>query len=265
MKNFEEVRNISSFPELAVERALNGIIYKEGAFARKTLSPSGLICPRAAAFKLSGYWQEGKEETYDSDLVMEMGTFVHERIQKFLRASDIWVEVEDYLKEFPELNIEINPFQKHAGETSLLFSGERGNIKVPPFSFQCDGIVKIDGEYYLVEIKSETERAWENRRAPNPKHALQGTAYSFLYGIKNILWIYASRESFGSHRKVYCQEVSKESVNSFIPYVQNIGKAVEAEDIGSLPRAKECRYCANVELCKELDLKKKQELEKDRV
>lgn len=252
MKMFDEVGAHSSYPEFRLEKVMNGVIHIPEEPSRKTLSPSGLVCQRAAAFKLKGAIRREEEETYESNLAAAMGTFIHERIQKFLRNSDIWVEVEDFIKSRPELGLQVNDVQKHDGEVSLLFSGRRGDIVVPPFSFQCDGIVLIDGEYYIVEIKSETEAAWAKRSAPNPKHEEQGVGYAFLYGIRKILWVYASRESFGSHRKVYLQEIEESRVNSFVSTVSNIGEKVDADRIVDLPKAKDCRYCAFVHQCKDL-------------
>lgn len=253
MKAFEEMTARDSFPEMWVERALAGIIRRKGEPTKPRLSPSGLGCPRSAAFKLMGSMQADSEETFESNLPADMGTFVHERVQRFLRNSEIWVDVEDYIKKFPELGIKINPIQKHEGETSLLFSGERMGKRVPPFSFQCDGILNIDGEYYILEIKTETETAWQKREAPNPKHEMQGVAYSLLYGVRKILWLYASRESFGTHRKEYLQEVSESKISNLLDYVVNIGDAVERKDVGSLGKIKDCRYCAFKKMCNELD------------
>lgn len=254
MKAFDEFKVAPSFAECALEKAINGVIHKKATKSRPTLSPSGMGCQRAAAFKLSGEWCKEEEETYESNLAAEMGTFIHEHIQKFMSASSIWVDVEEFIRQRPELGITINPHQKHKGEISLLFSGYRNGVKVsPPFSFQCDGIVFIDGEYYIVEIKSESETAWQARTAPNPKHADQATGYAFLYGIRNILWVYASRESFGAHRKIYYQQVDERRISSFVEVTRKIEKAVEENSIQTLPKAKDCRWCAYAEACKALD------------
>ena len=254
MKAFDDFKLTPSFAECALEKAINGVIHKQATKSRPTLSPSGMGCQRAAAFKLSGAWGKEEEETYESILAAEMGTFIHEHIQKFMRSSPIWVDVEKFVKDRPELGISINPHQKHEGEISLLFSGYRNGTKVsPPFSFQCDGIVFIDNEYYIVEIKSESETAWQARTAPNPKHADQATGYAFLYGIRNILWVYASRESYGAHRKIYYQQVDERKIASFVETAQKIGKAVEEDSIKLLPKAKDCRWCAFAPICKALD------------
>lgn len=254
MKAFEDIKTTASFPELMLERVINGVLHEKAKASNPALSPSGLGCTRAAAFKLSGEWCRESEETYESNLAAEMGTFIHQRIQKFMSASPIWVDVKDFVKQFPELNLSTAKQQKHDGETTLEFSGIRNGVRIsPPFRFQCDGIVFIDNEYYIVEIKSEGEGPWEKRSEPNPKHANQATGYAFLYGIKNILWVYASRESFGAHRKVYLQTVSEAKVSEFQKMVSTIGEAVEKKDITSLPKAKDCRWCAYLEACKALD------------
>lgn len=258
MKTFDDVRLQGSFPEFTLEKAMNTVIKIPAKKSTPSLSPSGLGCQRAAAFKLSGSMSREDEETYESGLAAAMGSFVHERLQKFMSKSDIWVDIHDYISEHPELNLVVREDQKHDGEVSLSFPGKRKDLSVPPFTFQCDGMVKIQGEYYLIEIKTETETAWVKREAPNPKHQEQGKAYAFLYGIKKILWVYASRESFGTHRKVYLQEIEESKIDAFKTSIFNIGKAVEESSINTLPKAKDCKYCAFIDLCKELDNTKNQ-------
>lgn len=254
MRSFTEIRVSPSFPELALEKALSNVLKEGEKRSNPALSPSGMGCKRAAAFKLSGALVEASEETYESGLPAAMGTFIHERIQKFLSVTPIWVDVKEYILSHPELGLEVAKVQKHKGEISLTFSGIRDGKRVsPPFSFQCDGILFIDGEYYIMEIKSESETNWAIRTAPNPKHADQATGYAFLYGIDKILWVYASRESFGAHRKIFLQKVESTRIKSFLSDCNDISKAIEKDDIASLPKAKDCRWCAYRNLCESLD------------
>lgn len=254
MKKFEEIRLQKSFPELMLEKEISSVIKEEGRVSNPTLSPSGLGCPRGAAFKLSGATMMDSEETYESGIAAAMGTFIHQRIQKFLSRSSIWVDVADYLSQHKELGITISEKQKSMGELSLVFSGYRNGKRVsPPFSFQCDGIVNIQDKYYIVEIKSESDRVWKNRTEPNPKHMNQAVSYSFLYGIDSILWVYASRESYGANRKVYLQTIKEREVEEFLISCSRILSAVENDEIKHLPKSKDCRWCAYLDQCKKLD------------
>lgn len=254
MRDFEDIQTKPSYAELLVQCALDAVLETEGRVAGKTLSPSNLNCPRSAAFKLNGDLAREENETYQSSMLRDVGSFIHERTQRFLSASNIWVNVEDFVKTHPELGIEIAKEQKHKGETSLYFSGMRNGVTVsPPFTFQCDGIVYIDGQYYIIEIKTESQKALQARTGPNPKYKKQALAYSFLYNTSNILWIYASRESYGAERKIYLQTAKSVDIANFVNYCNDIGKAVENNDIKSLPKCKDCRYCAYTELCKKLD------------
>ena len=94
---------------------------------------------------------------------------------------------------------------------------------------------------------------WEKRAAPNPKHAMQKTSYGFLYGIDKVLWIYASRESFGASRKIYLQDIDKSEIEGLVSSCNKIGQAVKEGRIKELPKSKDCRWCAYLTLCKELD------------
>lgn len=254
MKSFDEIKTQKSFPELLLEKEISSVIEIPEKASNPALSPSGLGCQRGAAFKLSGAIIAASEETYESGLAAAMGTFIHERIQKFLSRSKIWVDIEEYINLNKELGLSVAKEQKHEGEISLTFSGIRNGKQVtPPFTFQCDGIVFIDGEYYIVEIKSEGQRAWESRTEPNPKHSAQAVSYSFLYGIDKILWIYASRESFGVNRKIYLQTIDERKIESFLTSCKKVQCAVEEKDIKSLPKSKDCRWCPYLQLCKKLN------------
>ena len=107
MKSFDEIKLQKSFPELLLEREISSVIRTPERASNPALSPSGLGCPRGAAFKLSGAMMAASEETYESGLAAAMGTFIHERIQKFLSKSKIWVDVEEYIRLRPELGLSI--------------------------------------------------------------------------------------------------------------------------------------------------------------
>ena len=65
MKSFDEVKTAPSFAELMLEREMNKVITHKATKSNPALSPSGLGCQRAAAFKLSGAMSKEDEETYD--------------------------------------------------------------------------------------------------------------------------------------------------------------------------------------------------------
>lgn len=253
MKVFDEVKKEDSFIDLRVENEIRTTITVPSRPSNPTLSPSGLGCERGAAFKLMGMPTEEGVDSYEFGLPAAMGSFIHERIQNFLSLSPMWVDVRDYIKERPELGLEIAPVQKHDGEVSLIFSGYRNGKKVsPPFSFQCDGILNIDNEYHILEIKSEADRVFQSRTSQNPKHQPQGLAYGFLYDIRKVLWLYTSRESFGNNRKIYLQNLEQTKIEALVSMCNKIEKAVKDNNIKSLQKGKNCQYCAYRKACSAL-------------
>lgn len=175
----------------ALERTIEHFSYDPDKKPSKTFKPSSLQCSRRAYYQLVAMPQD-VEGGMSSSLagIVESGTDRHTRLQEwFMRIKELgynveYVMVEDFLKEFPNPDLEIVGYD--GAETKLY--NNRYNM-----SFMCDGIVKVNGEYYILEIKTESTFKFRYREDIAPEHIRQATAYHMNFKLP-VIFIYENRD-----------------------------------------------------------------------
>ena len=162
--------------------------------------PSGMNCMRAM------YYTRIEAETDKEDIpytlvgICNSGTDIHERTQKYVDAMNKhgfdceYVDVATYIQEHDLKNIEI--VQKCGMETKLFHT----SLKM---SFLVDGIIKYQGKYYILELKTEISNKWYNRDGVDPKHYNQATAYSLALGIEDVIFVYINRDNLDMKSFMY--------------------------------------------------------------
>ena len=210
-----------------------------------TFAPSSMRCNRKSWFRLRGTQPDFIAEP---DLVLNhtavVGTALHEHIQSVLEQAfgADWVSVEDYLKENPI------PY-----EYVLTQNGHETLVEIPeiPIKFACDGILRIHGKYYLLEIKSSEYSSWDKLTTTKPHHIDQIETYSTILNIPNVLTLYVDRQ-FGDV-KSYEHTIPLEhmiAVNDRIAYVKRMVEMNLAPD--RLPvNDYMCLNCEYKNKCKE--------------
>ena len=208
----------------------------------QTFKPSGMNCMRASYYQIKGV---GSEDTATSVLIgiCESGSDRHERIQKAIcdmKDNGIdceYVDVAKYVKEHKLKDIEI--VSQQGMETKLYH-------KVYNMSFLCDGIIKYHGEYYILEIKTESSRKFLNRTDVDKGHLKQATAYSLAFGIDGVLFIYENRDI--CEKKAFLLTVTDDMRQDLIGYMENVNTCLKNDTVppkllGLNPFEKKC--CAN--------------------
>ena len=131
--------------------------------------------------------------------------------------------------------------------------------KTLPVRFKCDGMLFIEGVYYILEIKTERGSVNSTRETYDPKHQKQGITYTLMLGVDKILWLYEGREML--QQKLFVQTVSKDEKQEMLNYITQI---VENKDHIELLQQdkKSCTYCPYKKYCrnyfKELKRREKQ-------
>ena len=154
-----------------------------------TFAPSSFRCNRLSYFRLRGVTPDVID---DIDTVLEfsamVGTACHREIQSNLKEflGDAWVDVESYLVE-SECKFEYNINSKDEFETRIEFVD-------PPIKFSCDGILAINNEYVLLEIKTCNHNSFKQLSEPKQHHIDQVKCYCSLLNIHKVLMIYQDRE-----------------------------------------------------------------------
>lgn len=154
----------------------------------RTFAMSYIRCKRISWFRLRGVLPD-KVETPDLTLnfTADIGTACHKIIQSNLSAmyNENWIDVEDYLRELkPNYEYTVN---KTEFETQV-------EILNPPIRFSCDGLIKINGEYYLIEIKTSDYSSFDALTEPKSQHIEQVKGYATVLGVHKVLFIYQDRQ-----------------------------------------------------------------------
>lgn len=223
--------------------------------ATKKISPSGLHCEVAVWAKLHGIEMSSEKRCFEDDGYASSGSDRHKVIQEFLvnRPEIEWVDIKKFVEENnlpfdvlyePEV-LEVSK-KYHITEDQaceLLGSHERLLIhRNKLISFKLDGLIKFEGEYYILEIKTASKIACQ--KAPLEKHQLQGKCYSFLLGVKKVIWIYESREDF--KHTIAFQEITDAERDEIR---DKLNRIVSASDPRILKRAIDCTRCRYLDWC----------------
>lgn len=210
----------------------------EGKVGSPYISPSSLDCPVACAFKLTEMPVMDSTESFQSRSFADNGNDRHSRIQDFLSQTEYWVDVEQYVK---EKNLPLTIVEKQGHEVLLL--SEELRVR-----FRCDGMLLINGEYYVLEIKTERSSVNARRTSADPKHYSQGVTYATLLDTSRILWVYEGRDFL--EQKVFAQDVSSSEKADIVSYIKYI---LENKDKPYLMErnTKACTYCGYKKYCKE--------------
>lgn len=214
----------------------------------RTYKPSCMQCLRQMYYQMVGADLD-KQQTKTGDFygVCESGTDRHERIQDAIcqmRSQGVdcdYIDIETYVKQ-KQLPLEVLKKNKH--ETKL-FDKKRNVV------FLCDGIILYKGNYYILEIKTESSYKWMSRNNVDDSHKFQAYMYSLELELDNVMFIYENRDI--CTKKSYMLHVTQEDrnliqnrINTCDDYVQKgVVPSKEPELLKKI-----CQYCDYKTRCK---------------
>ncbi len=240
-------------PEKSFVADLTAAIEKADAAGGRTPSksykPSSMQCIRNMYFQMTG--TERDEERGSACLVgiCESGSDRHDRIQsavsmmKKFNMDCEYIDVEKFIK-MRGLDY-LNVISKVGHETKLFHTGLK-------MSFMCDGIIKYKGQYYILEIKTESIYKWQSRTGVAEEHIPQGTAYSVSFGIDQVMFLYENRDN--CDKKAFILEVTEEmkydhvisKIEECDGYVSRLIPPPKPKDVSK----KTCNYCSYKGACR---------------
>lgn len=232
-KSFMPVRNNILIPILAKQmRDENKKMYNKAEEA--TFRASGIGgCPRKMMYQLLGY--ENTPE-HLSVFTLQQGTLIHEMIQGYLQRSGIIESLEEELHILPQL---------------------KGHY---------DGVIKINGERYLLEIKTINHLAYERVSKYNTiynKYVLQAHCYMKALGLTKCIFLFVNKghmvtEEFAKENPhidpVFHEIELKFDDNVWQDIQDKLSLLTEQFNLGIMPPAKkvsECSYCQFADKCKQ--------------
>lgn len=244
---------VQRFKQMFSEEKSSGV-----EIATQKISPSGLGCEVAVAWKLTGKEMAPEKRSFDSDGYASSGNARHQTIQAFLasRPEVEWVNLEEYVKEnnlpfavdyeygirekAEKFGLTCDQVCELVGSYERLLRHNNGLIQ-----FKLDGLIKFEGEYYIVEIKTCSES--DLVKAPLDKHQLQGKTYALQLGIRNVIWIYEDRTRF--RHTIAFQHMEDEDISFIRNKLNRIVKYKDAPE--NLERSTDCKYCRYKAVCEE--------------
>lgn len=219
----------------------------------KTYKPSSMTCIRNMYYQVTGYKRDPQSSTYTLVGICNSGTDIHERTQKYvadMKNNGIdceYINVADYVT---QRNLDYLEVVSQQGMETKLYH------KTLNMSFLCDGIIRYKGHYYILEIKTENSYKWQGRKGVDPKHYAQGTAYSTVFKIDGVIFLYISRDILDMKTFMFTptEEMKQELVNKILEcdsYVEQNKVPPKPEDV---PKSS-CEYCSYRLSCRnELDI-----------
>lgn len=210
--------------------------------------PSSMNCIRNMFYQRVGKDLDEKPESYVGIGICNAGTDIHIRTQRaVLHMKDMgfdcrYIDVAKYVQKHGLADIEI--VDKKGFETKLF-------NKVLQMSFLCDGIIKYQGNYYILEIKSESSYKWITRKDVDVSHYNQATAYSISLNIDKVLFVYINRDTLDMKSFMFIP--TSDMKNDLIGLIDNcegyVKRLVAPPKPADVAR-KTCEYCLYKTACR---------------
>lgn len=223
----------------------------ENKKARKpspTYKPSSMNCIRNMYYQIVGADQDPESASYVLIGICNAGSDVHVRVQTAIsqmKDNGIdceYVDVADFINQRGIKDVEV--VSKVGAETKL-------RNTVWNMSFMCDGIIRYQNHYYILELKSETANKWFSRQGVDPGHYNQATAYSMSLGLSEVIFVYINRDIFDM--KSFLFAVTPEMVGHLQWLMLECDSYVEDNKVPPKPEdvsKKTCEYCSYKTRCR---------------
>lgn len=210
--------------------------------------PSSLSCIRNMYYQRMGAEPDPSSISADMVGIAESGTDRHLRIQKYIssmRSFGIdcdYVDVSEYIQTHDIPNLQV--LGKNEFETKLF--NPQYNLR-----FLVDGIIYYKGEYYILEIKTESSYKWRDRSGVDVSHLPQAFTYSECLKIPKVLFIYENRDCCS--KKYYVLNVTDSDRKSIVDKITTCESYVKTSVVPTKPidvLKKTCEYCGYRTLCR---------------
>lgn len=211
----------------------------------KKYKPSSLKCIRNMYYQRTGADLDPPTPSYILEGICNSGTDIHIRVQQAveqMQKNNInceYVDVGNYIEEHKIPDVKV--LGKTEMETRLGYD--------PLFmTFMADGIIKYNDQYYILEIKTETDNKWKTTFDVLEEHKDQARAYSLVLGLDTVVFLYVNRSNLDLKSFIYTptEEEKLELKNKILTCEQ----FVEKGKTPSKPRSNvACDYCRYKQRC----------------
>ena len=221
---------------------------RESREPSKTYKPSSMTCIRNMYYQVTGHEQDPSASNYTLIGICNSGTDIHERVQKYvadMKNNGIdceYIDVAEYVKQRELDYLEV--VEQKGMETKLY-------NKTLNMSFLCDGIIRYKNHYYILELKTESSYKWQGRKGVDPKHYAQGTAYSLVFKIDEVIFVYINRDILDM--KAFMFKPTDEMRGALVDKILECDNYVQEGKVPPKPAdvpKSACQYCSYISSCR---------------
>lgn len=230
-----------------LKRSIELTANKDARKPSQTYKPSSMNCIRCMYYQIIGADIAEPDSSFISVGICNSGTDIHVRIQTAVdqmkqNGFDCeYIDVAEFIQSRQLQDIQV--VSKVGVETKLRHT--KYNM-----SFMCDGIIRYKGQYYILELKTETNSKFFARKSVDEGHMRQATAYSIAFGLSGVLFIYINRDILDM--KAFLFTVTDDMKSDLIGLIETcdnyVKKLVPPPKPATVTR-KMCEYCGYKERC----------------
>ena len=112
-----------------------------------------------------------------------------------------------------------------------------------------DGLLKFNGEYFILEIKTEASSKFYTREDVDAKHVFQAVAYSLSFGLDDVIFLYENRDTCA--KKAFLLHVTEEMKDELANLLCDCEDYLKAKKLPPKTTNKRlCTYCKYKKFCK---------------
>ena len=204
----------------------------------RSYKPSGIAgCKRSLYYQMIGTQPDAEPNSINLVGICESGTDRHEVIQEYIQQMNKyniqcqWINVGEYLT---KKGIQDPEVISQVGNETKLFS-KKYNMR-----FMCDGLVFYKGQYYIIEIKTESTHKYGSHNEPWQSHKLQAACYAMCIGVPKVIFIYENRDN--CDKKGFLFEVPQAMIEKIEDTIQTVDECVKWKIVPQKELDK-CTYC----------------------
>lgn len=221
---------------------------KEIRLPSKTYKPSGMNCIRQSYYQITGVEPDESKSNYTMVGICNSGTDTHVRVQKAVigmkdnNMNCEFISVPEFIE---QRNLDYLKIVSNTPTETKLYHNKYN------MSFMCDGIIKYDNHYYILEFKTESSYKFINRKDVDKSHYHQGVAYALAFGLSEVLFVYINRDIFDM--KAFMFNVTDEMKQDLIGYIEECDGYVKRLIAPPKPEnleKKTCQYCMYKTQCR---------------
>lgn len=214
----------------------------------KTYKPSSMKCIRNMYYQRMGAQPDAQSSGYCMVGICNSGSDIHVRTQKAvenMKNNGIdceYIDVADFVRS-RHLDEYLDIVSKNGMETKLFH-------KKLCMSFLCDGIIRYQNHYYILEIKTEMSMKWNRREGVDPVHYNQATAYSIAFNLPEVIFVYISRDTLDMKAYLFTptNEMKQDLVGRIDECEGYVGRMITPPKPEDVPK-KVCQYCNYRTIC----------------